>query len=315
MPPQKTIVIGSRGSELALWQARWVEHELMQRNPALKIETRIIKTTGDKILDSPLSKVGSKGLFSKEIERALLDQSIDLAVHSLKDVPTLVPPGLTLAAITEREDVRDVFLAHPAKNISALASVQFNGRIATGSLRRRSQLLHWRSDLDIIDIRGNLNTRWQKLRNSDWDGMILALAGVKRLGWMNRVTEILPPSFMLPAVGQGAMAIEIRKDDEWLSSVVSNLNHSETERATTAERALLRYLEGGCQIPVAAYGKIEEGTLSLEACVGSSDGREAVRGRLDSDPGRAETLGVQLASELLERGAWRILEEIRRGGS
>ncbi|MBM4160947.1 MAG: hydroxymethylbilane synthase [Ignavibacteria bacterium] len=315
MPPHKTIVLGTRGSELALWQARWVDQQLKQRDASLEIETRIIKTTGDRIIDSPLAKIGSKGLFTKEIEHALLDRTIDLAVHSLKDVPTLVPAGLALAAITEREDVRDVFLAHPSAKVSGIEDLAPNGTIATGSLRRRSQLLSWRPDLRTVDVRGNLNTRWLKLQQSVWSGMILAMAGVKRLGWMDRVTEILPPSRMLPAVGQGAMGIEIREDDDLIRSIVSPLHHTETAQATASERSLLRHLEGGCQIPIGALGRIEGGLLALEVYVGSVDGRDAMRGHIQGDPAQAELLGANLAAELKERGADRILASIRQEGA
>ncbi|MBI2428941.1 MAG: hydroxymethylbilane synthase [Ignavibacteriales bacterium] len=306
------IVIGTRGSDLALWQAKWVKLELQQRYSWIEIDTVIIKTTGDKILDSPLSKIGDKGLFTKEIEKALLYNEIDLAVHSLKDVPTQLTPGLILGAISEREDVRDVFIAHPAKKYSSFSDVPKSGKIATGSLRRKCQLLQHRPDLTIIDIRGNLKTRREKLEQSDWDGMLLAKAGVTRLGWAQMITEIFTPTFILPAVGQGALGIEIREDDADLQKLIVPLSHKETEQATTGERALLRHLEGGCQIPIGTFGRIENGKFMLDAMVGSLDGKRIVRGSINGSPEESAVLGISLAEELLSRGAKEILEEIRK---
>ena len=315
MSSKRKIIIGTRGSELALWQSTWVAKRLRQLHPSLAVETIVIKTTGDKILDSPLSKIGDKGLFTKEIEMALLDKTIDLAVHSLKDVPTNLAGGLTIGAITEREDVRDVFISHPKKNYRSLSAVPKNGSIATGSLRRRCQLLSYRPDLHIVDIRGNLKTRRAKLEDSEWDGMLLAKAGVTRLGWSDIISEILPPTVILPAVGQGALAIEIRSDDSFLASAVEPLNHPPTMQATAGERALLRFLEGGCQIPIGTYGRIESGKFFLDAVVGSIDGKKIVRGTIDGATGDSEKLGVSLAQELLSKGADEILRDIRTEGS
>jgi hydroxymethylbilane synthase len=306
------IIIGTRGSDLALWQARWVEGELIRRNPSLTIETVVIKTTGDKILDSPLSTIGDKGLFTKEIEKSLLDSVIDLAVHSLKDVPTAIPAGLVIAAVTEREDVRDVFISHSKKKYSQLMKVPKGGAIATGSLRRKSQLLALRNDLTIVDIRGNLKTRIEKLEQSDWDGMILAKAGVTRLGWSSMISEVLSPTTILPAVGQGALGIEIRTEDEFLSSLLRPFNHLPTARSTAGERAFLRFLEGGCQVPIGTYGRIENEIFTLDAVVGSLDGRRTVRGTIEGDPDEAESLGIALAKDLFNKGADTILEEIRK---
>jgi hydroxymethylbilane synthase len=315
MSSKKKIIIGTRGSELALWQSNWVAAELRRLYPAFAIETAVIKTTGDKILDSPLSKIGDKGLFTKEIENALLDNSIDLAVHSLKDVPTKLANGLTIGAITEREDVRDVFISHPKKKYRSLSAIPKNGSIATGSLRRKCQLLNLRPDLQIIEIRGNLKTRRSKLADSDWDGMLLAKAGVTRLGWTEMISEVLSPTSILPAVGQGALAIEIRSDDSSLLAALEPLNHLPTVQATDGERALLRFLEGGCQIPIGTYGRIESGTFFLDAVVGSIDGKRMVRGAINGPPADSAKLGVSLAQELLKRGADKILEEIRRAGT
>ncbi len=309
------VVIGSRGSELALWQANWVQRELHKRFPALEIPVEIIKTKGDKILDSPLSKIGDKGLFTREIEAALLAKEIDLAVHSLKDLPTELPDGLTIGAICEREDVRDVFIPHPNNSVKKLFDQPKGAKIATGSLRRKCQLLRLRPDLEIIDIRGNLNTRMKKLEESDWAGMMLARAGVIRLGWQDRIGETVDAEKILPAVGQGALGIEIRVGDERIAELVKTLHHYFTAQAALAERALLRKLEGGCQVPIGTFARIEkengESMLKLDAMVGSLDGKTVVRGKMHGAPSTAERIGEQLAETLLKGGADRILESIR----
>lgn len=315
MRSNRKIVIGTRGSDLALWQSGWVASELRRRHRSLEVELRTIKTTGDKVLDSPLAKIGDRGLFTKEIERALLDESIDLAVHSLKDLPTNITEGLTIGAVTARDDVRDVFISHTRKKYASLAGVPAGGTVATGSLRRKCQLLHHRPDLQIADIRGNLKTRIEKLRDSDWDGMLLAKAGVTRLGWDDMISEILPPTFILPAVGQGALAIEIRRGDGASANLIGPLDDIATAQATRGERALLRFLEGGCQIPIGTYGRIESGRFVMDAVIGSLDGTNVVRGSVEGDPANSEMLGESLASELLRKGADAILEEIRRAGS
>ncbi|MCI0706601.1 MAG: hydroxymethylbilane synthase [Ignavibacteriae bacterium] len=305
------LVIGSRGSELARWQTDWLAGQLRRLHPTVSVEVVLIKTTGDKILDSPLSKIGGKGLFTKEIEKALLDGTIDLAVHSLKDLPTVIPEGLTIGAVTEREDVRDVFISHPAKKYSSFKSVPVHGIIATGSLRRRCQLLHHRPDLTIVDLRGNLRTRREKLSDSDWDGMILARAGLLRLGWTELISEIFEPEYMLPAVGQGALGVEIRDNDKELQALLAPVHHHATAQATSGERALLRELEGGCQIPIGTFGTIANQTFQLHAMVGSLDGTTVVRGFTQGPATEAEELGKQLAHDLVARGAGKILEEIR----
>lgn len=305
------LTIGTRGSALALWQTNWVKAELQNFFPGLTVEIEIIKTTGDKILDSPLSKIGDKGLFTKELETALLERRVDLAVHSLKDVPTKVPEGLTISVVSEREDIRDVFIASPKTEIKEIDDLPIGSKVATGSLRRKCQLLNWRHDLEIIDIRGNLNTRFAKLDESDWHGMILARAGVVRLGWENRITQVLPLDKMLPAVGQGALGIEIRTDDPETFEIVTKLNHKETEFAVKGERALLRHLEGGCQIPIGAYGRIKGGLFKLDAVIGSLDGKRVVRDSIEGNPELAEQLGIELAEKLLSKGGKEILREIR----
>jgi hydroxymethylbilane synthase len=305
----KTLIIGSRGSQLALWQTNYIKSTLESLHPALSIRVEIIKTLGDKILDSPLSKIGDKGLFTKEIEHALLEKKIDLAVHSLKDIPTKLPDGLTIGAITKREDVRDVFIANKRTAIP-FAELPKGAAIATGSLRRKSQLLRHRPDFIIMDIRGNLNTRMQKLDESEWGGMILAKAGVMRLGWDGRITDVLPFDIMLPAVGQGALAVEIRSHDTAIKELIQPLHHEPTARAVYAERALLRRLEGGCQVPIGAIGVAENSQLTLQAMIGSLDGKRVVRGFIKGLPGHAEQLGTSLAEQLLARGGKEILDEI-----
>ena len=306
------ITIGSRGSKLALWQAHWVKAELEKRFRHLTINVRVIKTTGDNILDSPLAAIGDKGLFTKEIEHELLEGEIDLAVHSLKDLPTELPHGLTIGAITEREDVHDVFVAHPKTHYSSLDDLPKQATIATGSLRRKCQLLHWRSDLRIIDLRGNLNTRFAKLDDSTWDGMILARAGVLRLGLEERITEVIPFERMMPAVGQGALAIELRSNNSRVVELVKSLENLPTTYSTLGERAFLRYLEGGCQVPIGTYGRIEREQFILEALIGSIDGKKIVRGKIQGDPHQCERLGEQLAKTLFQTGGKEILQGIRK---
>lgn len=308
------LTIATRGSALALWQSSHVKSRLEVLHPGLPVELQVVKTLGDKMLDSPLSKIGDKGLFTKEIEQVLLEKHADLAVHSLKDLPTVLPEGLDIAAITEREDLRDAFVARKGSEIQSLAGLPKKATIATGSLRRRCQLLRYRSDLTIVDVRGNLTTRLKKLDESDWHGMILAKAGLTRLGWADRISEILPFNVMLPAVGQGALAVEARADDQWIRELVAPLHHEPTFRAIRGERALLRALEGGCQIPIGAHGRIEEGVFYLDAFVGSLDGKRIVRGMLHGKPEQSETLGLDLATVLLNQGGKLILEEIRASG-
>ena len=304
--------IGSRGSELALWQSNWVKSELERQHPGLTVELTIIKTTGDKILDAPLSKIGDKGLFTKELEVALLNNTVDIAVHSLKDVPTAVPEGLVIGAITKRADVRDAFISHPKKGYTSFESIPHGGKIATGSLRRKCQLLSWRPDLQILDIRGNLNTRMAHLDASDWDGMILAQAGVARLGWSHRISEVLPVEKVLPAVGQGALGIELRTGDAQSLKYIRVLASEATEVSTKGERAFLRFLEGGCQVPIGTFGRIENNVFHLDAMIGSLDGKKVVRGKIHGEPALSEVLAVQLAELLYSTGGREILEQVRR---
>lgn len=312
--------IGTRGSDLALWQAAYVERELLRFHKGLRTEIVPIRTTGDVILNEPLERIGDKGLFTRAIELALLDRRVDLAVHSLKDLPTEVPAGLVLGAVTAREDARDVFIPHPRNPESTLLGQRPGARIATGSLRRRCQLLHLRPDVAVEEIRGNLATRFRKLEESAWAGMILARAGVVRLGWEARVGEVLDFSRMLPAVGQGALAVQVREGDVRLGEMVRVLHDVHTGAATAAERALLAGLEGGCQVPVGALAVVEEGPgglrVRLEALLGSLEGDRIVRGTAEGDAGVPEEVGRDLAERLLAEGGEEILREVRsRGGA
>jgi hydroxymethylbilane synthase len=303
-------IVGSRDSELAMTQTHYVIAEIKKHFPKLNFKIEKIKTEGDKILDVALSKIGGKGLFVKEIENALLAGEIDLAVHSMKDVPTLLPAGLTIASVTGREDPRDCLIAGDGK--TGLSGLKEGAVIGTSSLRRSAQLLHFRPDLKIVPIRGNLNTRLRKLHQLELDGIILAYAGVFRLGWSDKVTEIIDYSVCLPAVGQGALGIETRADDTRVNQVVSVLNDAAANACVTAERVLLRRLEGGCQVPIGAYGRLEEGKLVLDGIVASLDGRTVIRDSVAGDPADAAVLGQRLAQMLLDRGAGEILIKARQ---
>jgi len=305
--------IGTRGSELALWQANYIQLLLAKKNPRITIERVVIHTHGDKVLDAPLAKIGGKGVFTKELENALLRNEIDLAVHSLKDLPTELPQGLVIGAIPKREDVRDVFIARKGskRHFSALPG---GATIATGSLRRTAQLLHLRPDLNVVDLRGNLNTRLKKLDEGDWDGMILAYAGVKRLGWEKRITDVFSRGEILPAVGQGALGIEIRGDDAETSASIAKLHHPATACCALAERALLRTLEGGCQVPIGAYARVTRAArlpLVLDAVVASLDGVILIRGAMRGSMKNPESLGERLAKKLYAHGGKEILASIR----
>jgi len=303
----RELVIGTRGSKLALWQAEWVHARLRELEPGLAVSLKRIKTSGDTILDTPLATIGGKGLFVKEIEEALLRGEIDLAVHSKKDVPTRLPSGLEILAIPEREDPRDVLIARNNVSLERLVS---GSRIGTSSLRRQAQLLHYRPDLSVGILRGNLDTRLRKLDAGEYDGIILAAAGIKRLGWSDRVTEYLSPDICLPAIGQGALAIEGRADDGFVQAVVTRLDHPPTRMAVTAERALLERLEGGCQVPIAAHAAITNGTVTLNALIAGVNGRRLVRDSVHGPMRDAHRLGIELAERLLALGGDEILKEI-----
>jgi hydroxymethylbilane synthase len=299
------LVIASRGSQLALWQARWVSAQLTALGHECRIE--IVKTTGDKITDVPLAKVGTKGLFTKEIEEALLDGRADLAVHSLKDLPTELPEGLVLAAVPEREDPRDAVVG------KCLADLPRGAKVGTSSLRRAAQLRKLRPDLAIESVRGNLDTRLRKLDEGQYDAILLAAAGLKRLGWGDRIAEILPAEIMCSAVGQGALAIETRASGAGFDAVRA-MDHADTHAAVLAERGVLGALGGGCQVPIGAHATVEGGKLRLLGLVASPDGGEVVRGESEGPASEAESLGRALGNELLERGARRILDAVYSAG-
>ena len=299
--------IGTRGSQLALYQANWVKEKLVRAHPHLKVTLIKIKTTGDKIQDAPLAKIGGKGLFVKEIEEALMQRGIDLAVHSIKDVPTELPKGLHLSAITKREDPRDVLIS---KDGTLLKNLPQRAKVGTSSLRRQSQLLYFRSDFEMIPLRGNLDTRLKKLKTMNLDGIILAYAGVKRLGLEERITEIISPEISLPAIGQGALGIETRMDDEEVEERIRFLNDPPSAIAISAERAFLRKLGGGCQVPIAAFGQTVGPTLQIDGMVGTIDGSRLIRHHLEGPARESESLGTELAEILLSQGAGEILEEV-----
>lgn len=304
---RSTLVIGTRGSQLAIWQAEWVQAQLKQMAPDLSVVLKRIQTSGDKIQDVPLAKVGGKGLFVKEIEEALLRKDIDLAVHSMKDLPAELPTGLTIICIPEREDPRDALLTRDGKNLDALP---LGARVGTSSLRRQSQLLHVRPDLQIEMLRGNVDTRLRKLQENEFDAIVLAASGLRRLGWDAHITECLPLNVSLPAIGQGALGIEGREDDGFVRDLVAKLEHQPTRVTVTAERALLRRLEGGCQVPIAGHAVLQGESLTLEGLVASLDGKRYVRYSLDGSMSKAESIGTKVAEELLDRGAQPILQEI-----
>lgn len=299
--------IGTRGSALALWQANWVKSQIQSTNAQTQIELVIIKTKGDKILDVPLAKVGGKGLFVKELEEALLAGDVDLAVHSMKDVPSVIPTGLILAVILEREDPRDVLLSVRFKS---LADLPHGASVGSSSLRRQSQLLNMRPDLRVVSVRGNVNTRISKLESGNFDAILLAAAGVKRLGLTQYVVEYLDPTIMIPANGQGAIGIETRLNDPITSALITPLNHLPTWQCVTAERAFLAELEGGCQVPIAGYAQLQEDTLSMTGRVASLDGKEMITQQIQGSTTTPETLGQSLARNLLSRGAKRILQQV-----
>ena len=299
--------IGTRGSQLALWQANWVKEQLIRKHPDLMVEIHTIKTMGDKILDVPLAKVGGKGLFVKEIEEALLDKSVDLAVHSMKDVPTELPEGLGIVAISPREDPRDAVLGQSRVPILELPQ---GAKIGTSSLRRQAQLFAARPDFVIEPLRGNINTRLRKLKEGMYDAIILAMAGVKRLGWEHEVTEVIDPDVMLPAIGQGALGIEARLTDESTLERIAFLNDDVTASCVAAERAFLHRLEGGCQVPIAAYAVREGDEILLTGLVGSVDGRKIIKESDQGPAADAAQLGNALAARILEAGGREILEEV-----
>jgi hydroxymethylbilane synthase len=296
--------IGTRGSTLALWQARSVS-EMLRRICGMESELVIVKTSGDKFQQTSFSQIGTKGVFIKELEDALLDCRVDLAVHSMKDVPTEIPAELTIAAICKREDVRDALLSSSG---ATLAQLPRGARVGTSSLRRQSQLLHVRNDLQILELRGNVDTRIEKLRRGDYDAIVLAKAGLDRLGLAAGISEVLPASVSLPAAGQGAISLESRADDSATLAALAELNDADTRSGVEAERAALACLEGGCQVSIGVWGRVEEGSLVLEVAVLSPDGAERMYEKRSGPPANAKDIGTAIAEKLLARGAGELLK-------
>ena len=297
--------IGTRGSMLAKWQAESVRKRLFAA-AGVEAEIVIIKTAGDKLQHIPLTAIGGKGIFIKELEEALLEESIDLAVHSVKDIPTDTPSRLSFPAVCHRDDVRDCLVG------ATLTSLRQGARVGTGSLRRQAQLLHLRPDLDIRDLRGNVDTRLRKVESGEYEAIMLSKAGLDRLGLSQRISEVLSPEVCMPAVGQGAIAVECRLKDTEAADILAPLDDTETRTAIIAERALLGALQGGCQVPLGAWARIERGELVLEACVCSPDGVQHVKQRATAPPDQAAQLGEHMARLLVEAGAQTILEEVSR---
>ena len=304
---RSTIRIATRKSPLALWQAHFVQSRLQQLSPQLRVELLPMSTKGDKILDSPLAKVGGKGLFVKELEQAILAGDADIAVHSMKDVPVEFPDGLGLSIICERDDPRDAFVS---SRFPSLAELPAGSRVGTSSLRRQCQLRASRPDLQVLDLRGNVNSRLAKLDAGEYDAILLAAAGLKRLGLQARITTLLPPEQSLPANGQGAVGIECCLDDDELLTLLAPLEHGPTRQRVLAERAMNRALQGGCQVPIGAYAELEDDQLWLRGLVGSPDGRQILRAERRGPACAPETLGQTLAEQLLAQGAARLLTEV-----
>lgn len=305
-----TLRLGTRGSRLALFQAEFVKARLEELHPGLTVEIRILQTTGDRITDVPLAKIGDKGLFTKELDRAILSGEVHAAVHSLKDMPTVLVEGLALGVVLDREDPRDVLIPAPGRP-RTLAELPAGSRIGTSSLRRRAQLRHLRPDLVVDDLRGNLDTRFGRLRDGHFDAAILARAGVVRLGHEDLIGEVLDAPAWLPAAGQGALGIAVGINDEQTGELLRPLDDPGARCTTAAERAFLRALEGGCQIPIGATARLEGGRLHLHGLVAAINGNPLLRGELTGDPAAPEELGQKLAANLLEKGAGEILRQIR----
>ena len=302
-----TLILGTRGSKLAVQQSEWVQARLKELAPEVAVTLRRIHTSGDKILDVPLAKIGGKGLFVKEIEEALLAGEIDLAVHSMKDVPTQLPQGLAILCVPQREDPRDALISRTG---CVFKDLPRGAKVGTSSLRRQAQFLHARPDLKIEMLRGNLDTRLRKLREGQYDAVVLAAAGLRRLGWTHDITEYLDPHISLPAIGQGALGIEGRHDDVFLRSLLGRLDHASTRVAVLAERALLDRLQGGCQVPIAAHATVDGTHVHLEGLVASVDGKDMIRDVVEGATEQASNLGRQLAERLLARGGDKILKAI-----
>ena len=303
----EVVNIGTRGSVLALWQANWVRSQLLRMYPQTQVEIVKIKTTGDKILDVPLAQVGGKGLFVKEIETALLEKRVDLAVHSMKDMPAEIPPGLCIGVVPERENPRDVLISRNGHKFDELPQ---GARIGSSSLRRGAQVRHARPDMTVHGLRGNLDTRLKKLETEGLDAIILAAAGVHRLGLQDRITEYMPESMMLPAIGQGALSIEIREKDDAIKKLIAPLEHRETRMAVDCERAFLARLEGGCQVPIAGQAKVSADRVEMTGMVAEIDGSVLIHETVAGPVERRVALGEELADRLLERGGKEILDKV-----
>lgn len=307
-----SIRIGTRGSALALKQTHWVAQKIGHRYPEVKIDTVVIRTKGDIMQDVSLAKIGGKGVFVKEIEDALLRGDVDIAVHSMKDVPAELPEGLHISTIPEREDPRDVLIAKDNRKIESLPR---GARIGTGSLRRGMQIRNLLPDVQIVSLRGNLDTRIRKIELEDLDGIIVAAAGIRRMGWIHRVSQFIPVEIMLPAVGQGALGIEMRTGDPLLSEMLAFMNHSVTAMAVGGERSFLQRLGGGCQLPIAAHAKIQGKGLILKGLVGSPDGRAIITDEIRGDSTDYRMLGMQLAENILSRGGRAMIDQAYHGGN
>ena len=306
-----TIRIATRKSPLALWQAEYIRDRLLELNEGLQVELVKMVTQGDKILDTPLAKVGGKGLFVKELEVGMLNGDADIAVHSMKDVPVEFPDGLHLAIICEREDPRDAFVSN---NFDTLDDLPNGATVGTSSLRRQCQIRAHRPDIKIADLRGNVNTRLKKLDEGQYDAIILASAGLKRLGFDDRINAYIDTEVCLPAIGQGAVGVECREGDERIHALIDPLNDQQTSTCVLAERAMNERLEGGCQVPIAGYATLDGDTLNMRGLVGRPDGKEVVSGSISGPASDAEELGTKLADDLLSRGAKEILDEVYANG-
>ena len=307
MEPRK-IIIGSRGSPLALWQANWVKDLLLENHSGLAVEIKIIKTSGDKIQNMPLAKIGGKGLFVKEIEEGLLKREVDFAVHSMKDMPISFPMNLCIACVTKRENPFDALIS---RNGVKLADLPKGAKIGTGSLRRISQLMNYRPDLELVPLRGNLETRLKKLETEGLDAIILAAAGLIRMGWDDRITEIISPDILLPAMGQGAVGIEARRNDVDNQILLADMDDEETHYALDAERALVSQLQGGCNVPIGAFATLNEDQITLTGLVASLDGKTVYKKEMTDIKTNAISLGRKMGDELIAMGGDRIMQEIK----
>lgn len=306
---EKRVIVGSRGSKLALIQTNWVISELKRLNPGLEFQIEKISTKGDKITNAPLSRLGGVGLFTKELEIALIKEKIDIAVHSAKDVPAVIQEGLTIGATPKREDPHDVLISC---NNATLEKLPDDARIGTSSLRRRAQLLAFRPDFKILDLRGNLDTRLKKLETDDMEAIVVARAGLIRMNYTGQISQIIPFDIMLPAVGQGSLCIEIRKDDARIQKIVSGIDDDQTRIAIEAERALLAKLQGGCQVPIGAYAEVQGKEVSIEAIICTLNGDHAILDRHGGPKNLAAKIGEELAQRMLENGGLKILHEVRK---